>query len=485
MRIPTCRPLTWCALALATTTLACLGPYTGEVKAAAWQEAQGQQATVYLADGRTLKGMILKETDRYILFEYQPEGLSFSAQMELQKSDIVKIERTGPAPESQVVTPTAESSASTAPTNSDAAAATDGSVASFYVVPIRGQMNTDIRAEVYEDIAKEIEALPSKPDVIIFKLNSEDRGETLRAKMMGDFDPMEYSMLNMDDSEALLRHFRIGPLRDIRQVVWVEDAVGTSSLLAMGWDEIYMMPEARLGGMIEVLKQSGAWGWSDSQVRAKMMAAWLGHAIAHFEYGGHSLELAEAMLDPTYVLTATWNGRQVDWKLNKPGEYVVDGTPLGTTQFTAKSAEDFCLSSGTAGTLDDLALLLNYREFEEYDGQAKTTVDAYIEDWRKVLAVTEDLWVEYQDLRAWATGNDTLKYLGQARTVLVKILRNMKKFEAVQIRLARSIGITPQYLEDQIAIIDEQLKQLRQNQGGGAGGGGGYISPGGGGGGRN
>ena len=478
-------PLTWCALTLATGLLSYMSPLSMPAQAAVWQDEQGQKATIHLADGRKLDGVILKETDSYIVFEYQPEGLSFSAQMELQKSEIVKIDRHGAVATESAASPTESADLAESPSESSSdASQSSESVAQFYVIPIRGQMNTDIRSEVYSGIAEEIAASEKKPDVLIFKLNSEDKGETLRAKMMGDFDPMEAGMLNMDDSEALLRHFRVGPLRDIRQVLWIEDAVGTSSLLAMGWDEIYMMPEARLGGMIQVLMQSGAAGWADSQVRAKMMAAWLGHAKGHFEYGGQPMELADAMLDPRYYLTASWKGREVEWRLNKPGDYTVDGSDRATTQFTAEKAEQFCLSSGTADSLADLALLLNYREFEEFDGQAKTKVDSYIEGWRKVLEVSEDLWLEYQDLRNWATGADAMSYLAQARGVLLKILRNMKKYEAVQVRLARSIGITPGYLEDQIAIIDEQLKQMRQGGGGGARGGGAGYS-GGGGGGRN
>ena len=72
-------PLTWCALTLATGLLSYMTPLSMPAQAAVWQDEQGQKATIHLADGRKLDGVILKETDSYIVFEYQPEGLSFSA----------------------------------------------------------------------------------------------------------------------------------------------------------------------------------------------------------------------------------------------------------------------------------------------------------------------------------------------------------------------------------------------------------------------
>ena len=37
-------------------------------------------------------------------------------------------------------------------------------------------------------------------------------------------------------------------LRDVPQVLWIRDSQGISSVIALSWGELYMMPEARLGG---------------------------------------------------------------------------------------------------------------------------------------------------------------------------------------------------------------------------------------------
>jgi len=46
-----------------------------------------------------------------------------------------------------------------------------------------------------------------------------------------------------------------------------------------------------------VLAQSGAKGWADPDVRAKMYAAWTGGAKSILEFGGYSPILADAMID--------------------------------------------------------------------------------------------------------------------------------------------------------------------------------------------
>ena len=62
-------------------------------------------------------------------------------------------------------------------------------------------------------------------------------------------------------------------LGDIRQVMWVRDSVGFSSLLALSWPELYMTPTARLWGLRSVIDTTGADKWSNPDVRAKMSAA--------------------------------------------------------------------------------------------------------------------------------------------------------------------------------------------------------------------
>ena len=353
-------------------------------------------------------------------------------------------------------------------------------VPSIYIVPIAGQLGTDIVSSVYEEIAADIET--HDPDVIIFKMNCADIDTNLRAEVFGSVDTEELGRVSLDDNKELVKLFR-EQLRDTRQVMWVEDSAGMSCILAMAWDELYMMPEARLGGGQMLVLMTGANRWPDENVRGKMMAAMLGIAKGIIEYGEYSPALAEAMLDPARFLTATWEGRTVEWSNDLDGEALLDADDEGCVNFDAKMAEDLCISDGTAETLDDLLLLLGYREYWIAEGQAEEIVTKYVEAWRKIYAKGLEYWGDYQKYRGWATGQDTFKYLARAKTMLEKILMAMRRFDAVETRLQEKTGMSMLAIEIEIEKLNEILRNLRSG-GRGASGGGGMLGGGGGGGGN-
>ena len=146
-------------------------------------------------------------------------------------------------------------------------------------------------------------------------------------------------------------------------------------------------------------------------------------------------------------------------------------------EFRAKTAEDFCISKGTAESLDDLALLLGYREFRLVDSQAERICADYVENWRRAYDEAHVLFQDFQQYMGWANGPDTVKYLGRAKTSLEKIITYMHRYKAVEIRLGREQGLSIQNLTVQVELIKEQLRAARQ--GGGAPGGGGNRGGGG------
>jgi hypothetical protein len=236
-----------------------------------------------------------------------------------------------------------------------------------------------------------------------------------------------------------------------------------------------------------VLKQSGAKGWADSDVRAKMMAAWTGQAKGLIEYGGYSHALAMAMMDPEHFLSASWRGREVDWHLNVDGEYLVDGRDDSSAEFRAKDAENLCLSDGTAESLDDLTLLLGIREYRLDEGVGAKLVDDYITQWRRALDEAKSNLKDYEQNLGWAGGDDALKYLGKAKSNLERILKLMETYDAVEVRMRREHGLNKVGLQQQIEILKERIRNLRDqqkgnNRGGGRQGGGRGFGGGGGGG---
>lgn len=428
---------------------------------------------LHMSDGRVLRGKIISETDTKIVFEYLDRNLNVKTKLTYDKEKVLKIEKgvviAAPAPtDAKPKTPTTGGSSSkkTEDAKSFGAArvtsATEG-VPSFYIVPIEGQMGTDVVSDIYKDVLKDIEAM--NPDVILFKMDCKDSEDVLYSTIGKE----EAGLADMDDFRTFVNMFR-DDLRGKRQVMWVQDSQGMSSVVALAWPELYMMPSARLGGLVSAREQTGFDSWQDEDVRGKMTAAFMAWIKGFLEYGGYSLVLADAMVQPKFSLSATWRGRDVVWALDDSGEYTVDANEKRTTEFRAKTAEDFCISKGTAETMDDLALLLGYREYQVQDGKAEKILDQYREEWRRQYDQAFVLFQDYNQFMGWASGDEAVKYLGRAKNALEKILAAMERYKAVETRLQRETGVSKLQLTVNIEQIKERLRAMKDSKAPGAGG---------------
>jgi len=432
-------------------------------------------------DGRVLRGRIISEDRFIIVFEYIERRLGLRTKLRLNADDVLKIER-----DVVIVIDTAvvikregrRSSAVSRPSSDDPDARRYGrskyddpadDVPTLYLVPFKGTMGTDIHRDIYEKVVEDI--LSHEPDVVVFVLDSAEYSDLmLRDESEGVFDIAEYrSLVTLLKSE----------LADYRQVLWIKDSVGLSSMLALAWGEIYMSPDARFWGMEAVIERSGADKWTDDDIRAKMSAAWTASAKSFLEYSGHSMKLADAMMWPEKKLSASYRGREVVWALNDLGEFVIDNSDKKTLALRAKAAEDLLISSGTIDSLDDLAFLLGYREYREIDGKGSALVNSYVEKWRAQFDKTKELWADYQQHLGWATGGEAAKWLGRARQDLEKIIRAMSRYKAVEIRWRTDIGPSKFDLEIEVEKLREQIQALKSGRGGGYGGGGGGFGSGG------
>jgi hypothetical protein len=339
----------------------------------------------------------------------------------------------------------------------------------IYVVLMKGQMGTDVNRQVYEDVKADI--LEHQPDLIVIRMDCKDNED----RLYSDMSKFEEGLAEFDEYRELVNLFR-DDLRDFRQVMWVHDSVGFSSPIALAWDELYMGPTARLGNMRVAFDKTNADRSSDDDFRGKMSAAVMSWVKGFLEYGGYDLKLADAMIIKEHKLSATWRGRDVIWSLNDSGEYPVDSSDENTAQFRAKTAEDFGISKGTAETLDDLALILGYREFRVIEGRGEEIVESYIEDWRRLFDQTKTWFDDYQQHLGWAGGEDTIKWLGRAKSDLQRIVNAMNRYKAVEIRWQMERGLNKFWFETEIEKLKERIRGIQQGRragGGGSGRGGG------------
>jgi hypothetical protein len=345
-----------------------------------------------------------------------------------------------------------------------AASEQEARVPVIYPVPMRGQMGTDIHPSIYERVAEDIRRV--RPDLVVFMLDSADFDEVF---YLNNNDRDEFGQARLSDYRNIVITLRDG-LREFDQVMWVEDSVGFSALMALSWPTMYMKPRSRLWGLQRVSDM--ARGWADPDVAAKMMSAWTGIGKGFLERGGHPLELGEAMMKPELTLSASFEGRRVTWSLDTNGHWVVDSSPNSTTNLRAELAEDLGIAAGIAETLDDIAFLTGWREFE-VNTSGQEMVEKYVTDWRRAFERTIEWVRDAEQSMQWAQGEDAVRYLGRAQQNYQRIIAAMRQYPAVENRWQQQFRVSQMQLEVWVEQFRERLRGLRGGRGGAGGGGGG------------
>ena len=345
---------------------------------------------------------------------------------------------------------------------------------SFYIVPMKGQMGTDVNTDLYEEMVDDIRL--HKPDYLIIEIDTTIKEKDLWER---DLSRAEIGLNIIDEYRDLVNLFQ-DDLSDIRQVVWIKESRGISSVVAMSWKDMYMMTGAEFGGLSGLQQLFMV---ADPDVRGKFREAFMAMIKGLTIYGGYASELIDGMVRMEMSLSADWKGREVEWRLDKSGEYLVDGSENKTADFTAKVAEDLCISDGTAENLDDLALLMGIREYRVLDSKGEQIFEKYIENWRRTLENCRQWWDDYNKYMSWASGGETLQYLGRAKATLEKIIAAIRRYKAVEYRVAIELGLNEFILTTTVEVLEEQIRALRQSGRGGGGGGGAGRGRGGGGGG--
>lgn len=457
------------AAAAAVLLLPLLAPSVGSwrLEPTASAAAEATEDVLHMVDGRELHGHILEEKGDAIVFQLIHRKSNIKTRLTFLKNEIHSIDRDVPLADAPEKEPRrnkrSRRPATSQPDDSEDDARTYGShrasvddenVTSFYIVPMKGQMGTDIHTDVYREMIDDIRE--QDPDILVIAMECRDSEDKLYSAIGRE----EQGQVDFDMFRDMVNLFR-DELRDIRQVMWVKDSQGVSTAVALVWSELYMTPEARLAGLEIARKQTGFDSWADDDVRGKMTAAFMSWVKGFLEYGGYSLELADAMVRPEFKLSGTWKGRDVIWSLDTDGDYVVDNSDEATADFRAKTAENLCISDGTAENLDDLALLLGIREYRKLDSEAEKIFEDHKEDWRRMSDKCETWLKDVQQFKQWANGEDTLKYIGQARDRLERVVAAMNRYPAVEFRLGL-YGIRKFDLETEIEVMKEQLRAMKK-----------------------
>ena len=356
----------------------------------------------------------------------------------------------------------------------------------IYIVPMVGQFGTDILPEIYAPIIEDIKQVD--PDVIVFRLKTAalEGNEGFIDIIEGDNnarrgperDATDYNMVR-----DLRRQFGI-ELKAYDQVLWVENANGILGIMAFGWKDMVMSPEATIGDLAVWFRMMAA-AAGGPNVFGKYFDAMLGILEGVAERGGWTQPdrqpLWESMTDPRMALSTTWVGRRAIFYPNLKGDFIIDASavyPPTLLSIDAEMAEDLLVTKGIVRDVDDIGLLMGWPRYQIV-GDAKDVVDTHRKEWQELLKRAEGLWKAYQrgiklgDLPGMSTAIRALRQL------LATERRNPAMTMAFQQKRIPS-GVQIQILLDQ--AIERQAEIRRNPNSGRGGGGGGGVGPGGGGG---
>ncbi|MBC8203249.1 MAG: hypothetical protein H8E91_05415 [Planctomycetes bacterium] len=355
----------------------------------------------------------------------------------------------------------------------DAVTETEDRGTSVLIIPMSGQTLTDIRGEVYADLQEDIKTL--NPDLIVIEIDCKD-AKDIFYQQMGWFNPKEIGRFEGETKNlpAVAKVFRVN-LKDIEQVAFVKDSMGSITPLTLSWEKIYMTPDARLTGTLALAARYS--NISDENVRGKMRTAWTLLASILGGYGKRDPDLMLALVDPEKFLSGTWNGRNVEWFNHLDADFYVDNSNEMVPGFSATQAEELGISEATVDSLNDVLLLNDIREYHIVGEEITEELNDYVSDWRSNLKKAQTLWGDYEQQRGWAAGEERVRWLVKNKNTIKSLIGICKKYPAVRIRMRFDPKL--QQLENILEEIERELrKPSTPTRGGGGpsmGGGGGGM----------
>lgn len=422
----------------------------------AWTLAED---VIVLADGRTITGTIIEETDEYVKINVVVAGISAVStyDKDLIASISRSVEGAGDATASQrgigsTITSLSRTSKSTP------AASTDGMLR-VYIIPLDGEFGMDIsQTPLRQSIA---DARKKNADYIIFRLNN-DWSDAL----IGGLGEEELP----DDMEAFDQLFRTEEIEPVitkeipkewdkppKIVFWVRNAMGGAAFLPLSSDTIYFHSEGRMGGIGGIAQLFE--GVGDLVVREKQRSLRMGHAHGMAIQGGYDTRVIDAMARMDYVLSYRMVGGEPDFyeglprgshetlltdngtleEFSDPMEELVRGRGNDVLTLKPGVARDLGISKGTVDTLDDLLFELEiHRNSVIIDGRADDIMKMWQKGIHDLPFELRTLWNEYGRIEVQGDFNERKKARGTQMAKLKQINRLAKKFiEAIDPRQIR------------------------------------------------
>jgi hypothetical protein len=429
--------------------------------------AQGQAATrvdgtgpdtLIFRNGNTLKGEIVKETEKTVKIKSTTNGISF--EMEYPKSDLLEIKRTQRAdakkdakkdakPESKLeakpeAMPDASAAAALASTDGPATAA-DGT--KYYYMQLTGDFGGQITQTPLREAVED--AYRNGARVLIFEVDADwNEGEDELTEEKKAFQ-QEFSIFRaVPVNDVFLKHipsvYGSSPEDRPKVVFWIKNAMGGAAFVPMVSCERYFAPEGRMGGIGNLSTMHGG---GSERVLEKWRGASLQTAMGFANWGCIPEIIIRGMSRVEQIVSVRY----------------VDGKPEFFADYPKNPGEELLTDSGKEGEQDTIDLLARWQGNDVITLTAELATKLQLS---KGTVTTREELLEVLDLRrngvavdqrvdriikGWADGLDRAKS---------RLLKSIRDYGEIQVqgtweerRAARG---------RQQRLIDEIVTILRQ-----------------------
>ena len=351
---------------------------------------------------------------------------------------------------------------------SDSVTETEKDGKSVLIIPMQGQMQTDINHEVFESLTDRIKEL--NPDLILIELDSNDYETTFHALMSANgsrawADRFEFNGYDADTLLGTAKVFHV-PLKHIPQVIWVNNSAGSSTMLALSWANMYMSDDAWLRS---TYLSADFMAINAEDTHGKIREFRMHHTKILAEWSGRDYALLRAFVDPNVPLSGSWEGKKVVWEDTTYGDMLIDKGEEYMPHISATIAAEIAISKGNANSRNDVLLAEGIREYHLVGEDITQEIEDAIANWRKDLLKAEEMLRDADKYGGWASGDDTARYLRKQLAEYQRLLRLLNTSKPVVYRVGMKYGESIKSVEQRIKEIKELLKQLKDggsNRGG-------------------
>jgi hypothetical protein len=407
---------------------------------------------ITLTDGRSFVGEIIEETDEMLTMEVQFGRIS--AKKTWRKSEIIEIQH-----DVIDVLPTVEESSASVLKPGLARPDPNDPRPVVYTIPLKGLIGWDLYPPLVEEMWDE--AVEVGADIVIFEFDCHE----------GHYDLEEIRDMIQDFKAEAIEH-------EIRLIAWVKEARGTAVAYVLMFKEIIFSPDGYMGEghqLDELLKEM----WSDDDVRAKMISAWVGICRGMAIDGDHDAVLCEAMIRPELTLSVDFEGEEPNFYSNStnPNYEVVDSSVDTALRLTADEANRFGVTPHrSARDVGGIMQRLNIRDYVHYEGKSADTIDKWME-------MRERGYEDYYNIRAdmqlaGELADDPVRALGAQIRKLKEVVRMLKRcppHTKAPYGINRVTGdhygiVSLEQIELEIEALQKEMKAIQEQQRGSGGG---------------